>query len=270
MIRNAHIVCFSLLLPALAALSGCSSAPPAAETKKPQAESHKIQGKVRLLHLSDGTSDAALNGGGPSAFIWEGRQQYRLFSRTTANVVDGNEYIVEGVHAQDIVDGIGDPDQGKNGYPLKSSCERAVRIAWPGMSFDEADTKAAVLRGRMARYPARPIIMVSKITPVSGEPKKDDSEKYKDTPTVTTAADKQKALLVEGTSVLTAPLWEPEAKSIKCKVIINPEGKISELETGAQLCEAIQWDKFRYKPTLQSGKPVNVKTEVEVTYEPRK
>ena len=272
MIRNAHIVCFSLLLPTLAALSGCSSGPPAAESKQ-AAPPFKIQGKLRVLHLSDATSDSALNGGGPSIFVWEGRQQYRLFSRKPANVVDGEEYIVEGVLAQKAIDEIGDPDQGKSGYPLKSSCERVVRMAWSGLPFEEADVKAVALRGRVGRYPARPIILVTKITPAppkEGGKAAADKDKEKEIRTISVPADKQKALLIEGSPVLTAPLWEPAGGTIRCKVIIDREGKISELETGAQLCEAVPWSQFRYQAPVQGGRPVNVSTEVEVRYEPRK
>jgi hypothetical protein len=53
-------------------------------------------------------------------------------------------------------------------------------------------------------------------------------------------------------------------------VVIGPEGKISEMESGAQLCETVPWSKFRYQPPVQGGHPVKVKTEVEVRFEPRK
>ena len=56
----------------------------------------------------------------------------------------------------------------------------------------------------------------------------------------------------------------------KCKLTIDEEGKVSELDTGAQLCETIDWTKFHYKPTMQKGQPAIVKTEVEVKFEPRK
>ncbi len=271
MIRNAHVVCFSLLLPALAALSGCSSAPPASETKKAVTAPIKVQGKLRVLHLMDATSDAALNGGGPSVLIWEGRQQYRLFSRKPADVVDGNEYIVEGIHAQKAIEEIGDPDQGKNGYPLKTSCERVVRMAWSGMSFEETDVKVAALRSRVARYPARPIILVTKIQPAPAkEGGKAPAVKEKGIPTVSVPSDKQKALLIEGSAVQTAPLWEPAGETVRCKVVIDREGKISELETGVQLCEIVPWSQFRYQPPVQGGRPVNVSTEVEVRFEARK
>ena len=52
--------------------------------------------------------------------------------------------------------------------------------------------------------------------------------------------------------------------------MIDPEGKISELESGTQLCEAVSWNQFKYQPPVQGGKPVKVKTEVEIRFEPRK
>lgn len=269
--RNTHIICFSVVLTTFAALSGCSSAPPAGEAKKAPPQTIKVQGKLRTMDLATSASDSALNGGGPSVFIWEGMQQYRLFSRRTANVVDGEEYIVEGIHAQKMIDEIGDPNGGKGGYPLLSSCERVVKTAWPGMSFEEVDVKASALRGRVSRYPARPIILVTKI---QAAPAKKDSkaeaDKEAELPIISVPAEKQKALLVEGAAVLTAPIWEPAAGTVKCKVIIGSDGKISELETGAQLCEAVPWSKFRYQPPVQGGRPVKVRTEVEVKYEPRK
>jgi len=171
-----------------------------------------------------------------------------------------------------MIDDIGDPDQGKNGYPLLSSCERVVRAVWGGIAFDQIDLNAQVLRTRVQRYPARPVFLVSKIeqmtstgTKKSGEADKD--EKVKE---VSVAPDKQSALLVEGSPVLTAPLWEPKGGSVKCPVLIDTEGKIAQLETGAQLCEAVQWSTFRYQPPVQAGHPVKVRTDVEVRFEPRK
>jgi hypothetical protein len=57
---------------------------------------------------------------------------------------------------------------------------------------------------------------------------------------------------------------------VLCKVVIDSEGKVSELGTGMQLCEAVPWSQFRYKPAVQGGHPVKVNTEVEVRFEPRK
>jgi hypothetical protein len=266
--RNAHIS--SLLVLALAALGGCSSAPPAGEAKKAGPPLTKIQGKVDVVIDPPGTGDAGLNSGGPSLYLWEGKHRYRLFPRKTANLENGKEYSVEGINAQKAIDEIGDPAQGKNGYPLLSSCERVVKMAWTQMPFEEVDVKASVLRNRVARYPARPIILVTRIQPVTAESKKDAADEEKEFTTVPVAADKQSALLIEGSPVQTAPLWDPAAATTRCKVIIDPEGKISELETGAQLCEAVQWSQFRYKPTIKGGHPVGVKTEVEVRFDPRK
>jgi hypothetical protein len=57
---------------------------------------------------------------------------------------------------------------------------------------------------------------------------------------------------------------------VGCKVVIDPQGKISELESTAQLCETVPWSQFRYQPPVQGGHPVKVRTEVEVRFEPRK
>ena len=84
------------------------------------------------------------------------------------------------------------------------------------------------------------------------------------------AGDKQRAFLIEGPIVQTAPLWERTGGTVRCKVVINPEGNVSELETGMQLCETVPWSQFRYQPPVQRGHPVKVKTEVEVRFEPRK
>ena len=102
------------------------------------------------------------------------------------------------------------------------------------------------------------------------EPKKDAEGNEEDIPEVSVAADKQRAFLIEGPTVQTAPLWEPAGGTVRCKVVINPKGKVSELETGIQLCEAVPWSQFRYQPPVERGHPVKVKTEVEVRFEPRK
>jgi hypothetical protein len=272
---NARIFCFLLL--ALGALGGCSSEP-AKESKKAGTALDKIQGKAQVLVESVGATDAALNAGGPSVYLTDGTRRYRLFVRTPVEVVDGSEYIAEGVNAQKAIDDIGDPDQGKNGYPLQSSCERVVRMAWTGLPFDAIDTHASVLRAKVQRYPARPVFLVTRIRPAtstesstaSGEPKKDAADAGKNIPEISVAADKQRALLIEGPAVQTAPLWEPTGGTVSCKVVINPEGKIDELATGAQLCETVPWSQFRYQPPVQGGHPVKVKTEVEVRFEPRK
>ncbi|MGA2774307.1 MAG: hypothetical protein ABSG26_26265, partial [Bryobacteraceae bacterium] len=190
----------------------------------------------------------------------------------------GDEYIAEGVYAQKAIDEIGDPDQGKNGYPLQSSCERVVTMAWSGLPFDAIDAQAAVLRAIVKRYPARAVFLVTRIRPVtatessaaSAEPKKDAAVEEKNIPEVSVAGDKQRAFLIAGSPVQTAPLWEPTGGTVRCKVVIDPQGKISELESAAQLCETVPWSQFRYQPPVQGGHPVKVRTEVEVRFEPRK
>jgi hypothetical protein len=274
--RNARIFCFLILT--LAALVGCSSKPSAQDSKKAETALDKIQGKAQVLTESGGASDAALNAGGPSVYLWVGARRYRLFLRTPVEVVHGDQYVAEGVYAQKAIDEIGDPDQGKNGYPLQTSCERVVTTAWKGLPFDAIDSQAAVLRAIVKRYPARAVFLVAQIRPVtatesgaaSAEPKKEAAAEEKTIKEVSVAADKQKALLMEGSPVQTAPLWEPEGGTVSCKVVIDPEGKISDLESTTQLCESVTWSQFRYQPPVQGGHPVKVKTEVEMRFEPRK
>jgi hypothetical protein len=264
--RNAYIFCFLVLT--LAGLVGCSSEPSVKESKKAATARDKIQGKAQVLKEANAT-DAALNAGGPSLYIWEGVRRYRLFVRTAVQVVPGKEYVAEGVYAQQAIDEIGDPDQGKNGYPLQSSCERVVRMAWSGLGFYAAEEHGSALRAMVKRYPARPVFLVMQLTPVTSKESGAEAEE-KDIPEVSVAADKQRALLIEGPVVQPAPLWEPAGGTVRCKVVINKEGKISELQTGAQLCETVPWSQFRYQPPVQGGRPVRVKTEVEVRFEPRK
>jgi hypothetical protein len=272
--RNAHI--FSFLLLALAALSGCSSKPSDSEAKKAGPGLQTIQGKAQVL--DDFSGDAVLNSGGTPVFLWEGKKRYRLFFRRTAEIADGHEYVVEGINAQKAIDEIGDPDQGKNGYPLPSSCERVLKMAWKTLAFDEVDVKVSVLRTRVARFPARPIILVVRMRPAtsadksaaSAESKKEAAEEEEKLPIVAVAADKQRALLIEGPPVQTAPLWEPAGGTVQCKVLIGSDGKISELETGTQLCEIVPWPQVRFQPPVKGGKPVRVRTEVEARFEPRK
>ena len=127
---------FYFLVLTLAALGSCASGPPAKEPKKAATALDRIQGKAQVLVESSGATDAALNAGGPSVYLLDGTNRYRLFLRTAVDVVQGTEYVAEGVYAQKAIDEIGDPDQGKNGYPLQSSCERVVRMAWSGLPFD--------------------------------------------------------------------------------------------------------------------------------------
>jgi hypothetical protein len=268
--RNAGSVFLFVL--ALAGLGGCSSQPPAKESEKAAAALDKIQGKAQIVLNETSATDAAMNAGGPSVYLVDGLHRYRLFFKTATSVDPAKEYIAEGVIAQRVIDEIGDPDQGKNGYPLQPSCERAVRMAWSNLPFDVLDGYASALRFRVKRYPARPVLLVTRLqiaTSDSSEPKDAESKKQA-IPEVSVAAEKQRASLIEGPSVQTAPLWEPAGGTVLCPIVINPEGKVSELETGMQLCEAVPWSQFRYQPPVQSGRTVKVKTEVEVRFEPRK
>lgn len=270
MYSNAYILYFLVLT--LAGLGGCSSAP--SKAGKAAAAPDKIRGKAQVAQNETTATDAALNAGGPSVYLVEGLHRYRLFFNKPFQVDPGKEYIAEGVNAQKAIDEIGDPDQGKNGYPLESSCGRVVRMVWPGLSFDETDSYVSTLRARVRRYPARPVFLVTNLLPVTSKDKGADSKTNQqadenDIPEVSVPADKQHALLIEGPTSLTAPLWEPAGGSVSCKVVIS-EGKVSELDTGAQLCETVPWSQFRYQPTVKGGRPVKVKTEVEVRFEPRK
>jgi hypothetical protein len=268
--RDTRIFCF--LAFTLAALGGCSSPSTGKDSKKAGTAPDKIQGKAQVLVESGGATDAALNAGGPSVYLWEGTHRYRLFLRTPVEVVHGDEYIAEGIYAQKAIDDIGDPDQGKHGYPLQSSCESVVEKAWSGLPFDESEADATVLRTRIQRYPARPVFLVTRLRAVTPDSaaKKDTAAEDKNIPEVPVPADKQRALLIEGPTVQPAPLWQPEGGTVRCKIIIDKEGKISDLETGAQLCESVPWSQFRYQPPVQGGHPVKVSTEVEVRFEPRK
>ena len=162
--RNTYIYCFLVLT--LLGWGGCSSKPPAEESKKAGTAPDKIQGKVQINRDETSATDAALNAGGPSVYLWEGARRYRLFFRTPIEITPGKEYIAEGVNAQRVIDEIGDPDQGKNGYPLQASCERVVNMAWSGLAFDVTDGLVSVLRTRVKRYPARPVFLVTQLTPV--------------------------------------------------------------------------------------------------------
>lgn len=271
---NRNVCMFRYLVLAVAVLSGCSS-DKSAETKQAAPPPDKIVGKAQVGVESTGAQDAALNAGGPSVYVWEGTRRYRLFMKSSVEVTGGKQYVVEGYDAQKMIDALGDPDQGKNGYPLAASCEKVVRTAWPGLAFDVTDGHASVLRARIKRFPARPVFVVQKIRLATdadlpaGAAKKDDKAED-DAKEVPVPADKQKAQLIEGPSTLPAPLWAPAGETVKCKLIIGVDGKISELETGLQLCEYVPWAKYSYKPTVQGGKPVKVSTEVEVKFEPLK
>jgi len=273
MCRNVYTLYFLVLT--LTGLCGCSSTPPSKESGKAAAAPDKIQGRAQVNLDETTAADAALNAGGPSVYLVDGLHRYRLFFNTAFPVEANKEYIAEGVNAQKTIDEIGDPDQGKNGYPLQSSCDRVVRMAWPGLAFDITDSHVTSLRAKVKRYPARPVFLVTKLVPAppkqidanSPDAKKEAGEK--EVPEISVPAEKQRALLVEGPTTLTAPLWEPAGGTARCRVVIS-DGKVSELDTGAQLCETVPWSQFRYQPTVKGGHPVKVKTEVEVNFQARK
>ncbi len=266
MTRNACVLC-SLVL-TLSGFAGCSkpSAKPAA------AAPDKIHGKAQVLLNETTQLDASLNAGGPSVYLIDGLNRYRLFFNKPFQVDAGKEYTAEGVYAQKAIDAIGDPDQGKNGYPPEASCDTVVRTAWPELAFDAVATYSTSLHNKVKRYPARPIFLVTQIQPASGanSAKTKDAEAEKEAPEVSAPADRQRGLLVAGPTVLTAPLWEPTGGTVHCKVVIDEEGKIAELDSGTELCEAVPWSQFSYQPTVKGGHPVRVNTEVEVRFDPRK
>jgi hypothetical protein len=274
MTRDAYVFCFLVLT--LGGLAGCSSEPSAKDAKasKPATAADKIQGKAQIVQSETTASDAALNAGGPSVYLLDGLNRYRLFFNKPFQVEPGQEYIAEGIYAQKAIDALGDPDQGKNGYPLESSCDRVVRTAWPGLPFDATDSFSASLRAKVKRFPARPVFLVTRIQPATAadaaKQKKDTGAGEKEAPEISVPADRQSALRIEGPTVLTAPLFEPAGGTANCKVLIDEEGKIAELHSGGQLCEAVPWSQFRYKPTAKGGHPVRVNTEVEVRFDPRK
>jgi hypothetical protein len=265
MTRNTYGFCFLVL--ALAGLAGCSSKP---STKQAAAAPDKIQGKAQVVLNESTALDASLNAGGPTVYLVDGLNRYRLFFNKASQVDAGKEYIAEGVYAQKAIDAIGDPDKGKNGYPLGSSCDSVVRTAWPALAFDVVDSYSTSLCAKVKRFPARPVFLVTQIKPVADSAKQKNDAEEKEVPQVSVPADKQRALLVAGPTVLTAPLWEPTGGTARCKVVIDEEGKIAELDSGAQLCETVPWSQFRYQPTVKGGHPVRVNTEVEVRFDPRK
>src|SRR5258708_5190867 len=127
---------FGFLGLVLAGLGGCSSEPAGKESKMAGAALQQIKGKTQVSADPTNSADAALNAGGPSVYLLDGLKRYRLFLKTAVPVDPGKEYIADGIYAQKAIDEIGDPDQGKNGYPLESSCQRVVRTAWSGLSFE--------------------------------------------------------------------------------------------------------------------------------------
>ncbi len=167
---------FGLLVFALAGLAGCSTKP-SEKASKPATSPDKIHGKAQVVLDETTAEDTALNAGGPSVYLLDGLNRYRLFFKTAYQVEPGKEYVAEGVIAQKAIDAMGDPDQGKNGYPLESSCASVVNMAWPGLGFDVTDVDAATLRAKVKRLPARPVFLVTHIEPAtttgSAEQKKD-------------------------------------------------------------------------------------------------
>src|SRR5580700_1978109 len=165
MTRNNYVP--SCLVFALSGLIGCSSPPPKQAAPAPD----KIQGKAQVV-LSETTQlDASINGGGPSVYLIDGLTRYRLFFDKASPLDAGKEYIAEGVYAQKAIDAIGDPDQGKKGYPLGSSCNSAVRTAWPALAFDVVDSYSNSLCAKVKRFPARGVFLVTSIHPVGSTTK---------------------------------------------------------------------------------------------------
>ena len=164
--RNAYIFCFLVL--ALVGLGACSSKPTAEQAKNAETAPDKIQGKAQIAD-ADTARDLALSAGGSTVYIWDGLNRYHLFVKTPIEVTPGKQYVVEGVDAQKAIDEIGDPDQGKNGYPLLPSCERVVRMAWKGLAIDVVDVHATSLRAMVRRFPARHVFLVRSISPVASE-----------------------------------------------------------------------------------------------------
>jgi hypothetical protein len=251
-------------------LAGCSREAP----KQAAAPPDKIRGKAQVLLTETTALDTSLNGGGPSVYLIDGLNRYRLFFDKSSPVEPGKEYIAEGVYAQKAIDAIGDPDKGKNGYPLESSCDTVVRRAWPALDFNVVDSYSTSLRNKVKRFPARPVFLVDRIQPVTGadaaKPGEDAGADKPEAEQISVPSEKQSALLDKGPTVLTAPLWEPTGETVRCKVVIDQEGKIAELDSGTELCESVPWSQFRYRPTVKSGHPVKVNTEVEIRFDPQK
>ncbi len=86
--RNAYT--FSFLVLAVAGLGGCSGQQPAKDSKKAVTPPDKIQGKAQIVAATSAT-DAALNAGGSSVYLWEGVRRYRLFVKDPVEVVAGKE-----------------------------------------------------------------------------------------------------------------------------------------------------------------------------------
>jgi hypothetical protein len=118
-------------------------------------------------------------------------------------------------------------------WTLQTARDRA------GLAFDVTDSHTKSLRAKVKRFPARPVFLVTRIQPAtsgadSAKQKNETEAEQKDAPTISVPADKQRVLLVEGPSVLTASLWEPSGGTVRCKVVTDEQGKIAELDSGAQ------------------------------------
>lgn len=263
-LRNLCLPCLVALL-----LTGCSGGSSSSSTTGSQAANKapvkldKIQGKVQL-QMQAAPSEAALNEGGPSVFLWEGVRRYRLYFKTRMDdVKPGEKYVAEGVWAQRVIDEIGDPDGGKNGYPLEASCQKVIKSVWPSQSFDSMDASVSTLKNAIKRYPARPVFLVTKFSPVEGAEK----EKEDTTPEVNVPWDKQKAALKEGSLEQPAPLWAPDGGTAKCKIVIGKDGKVAELNSGNPMCEGMNWAQLSFTPAAKPGK---IATEVEVKFVAKK
>jgi hypothetical protein len=147
---------------------------------------------------------------------------------------------------------------------------------WKNLAFDALDAQSGLVCSVIKRRPARPLFLVTKIEPLA----LDDAAKQKavadkkkaeaDKKEITVPAAKQKALLLESAPVQTAPLFQPAGGKETCKVFIDDQGKVDQMLSGRPLCEAVDWSKYSWKPTLQAGKPVWVNSEVEIHFDPRK
>ena len=224
MSRQFRILCVVLF--GVAVWSACSGSQADKQSAAASIPLEKIQGKAQKLIEQAGATDAALNAGGESIYIWVGLRRYRLFLKTPVEIDHGKQYVVEGVYAQKVIDDIGDPDNGRNGYPLLASAERAVKRAWPSLSMDGLDATVSLVRARLKRYPARPLFLVTKIRPATDEETAAaPPEAAKAGPEVEVAPEKQRALLVEGSAVQPAPLWEPKAEPSAAKSSSPPMAK---------------------------------------------
>ncbi len=83
---NYNVRSFCFLVLTLAAMVGCSSGTSTKDSKKGAAPLDRVQGKAQVVEDSAGATDAALNAGGPSVYLWEGTRRYRLFLRTPVEV----------------------------------------------------------------------------------------------------------------------------------------------------------------------------------------